>query len=278
MTGPARTPRRQAMVPLVLLWAAGAVTAAAAADTATPPPAAWEGAVGVLGQYGPSYQGAAASKLHLRPGLYLRYGRFSVTTTGGFVTRRNDDVERGLAAELVSRDTLRVRASLRLDAGRDEDSDTMLKGLGNVRRTVRGRLSVVKELGGGWKLGAGLSPDLLSRGGGVLMDAGLSYELPLSPTLRAGAGLTLSGGDSRYMQSYFGVTPEQSQRSGHPVYEPSAGLRDLGFGINLRADLGPHWIGFVNAGTSQLKGPTLDSPLTRRRDTWGLGGGLAWRF
>jgi outer membrane scaffolding protein for murein synthesis (MipA/OmpV family) len=254
-------------------WAQGADGGPAAARPS------WEGAVGLIAQYSPAYQGSAGQELTLRPGLYLRRGRFSITTTGGFVTRQNnDDVQRGVAAELVAREDLRVSLSARLDGGRNENQDPMLQGLGDIRTTVRARLSLVRPFGAGWRFTAGLSPDLLGRGGGVLADLGLSHEWRLTPTLRANAGLSLGAGDRRYMRSYFGVDPAQAARSGHPVYEPSAGLRDLGLGLNLRADLGPHWIGFVNLGASQLLGPTVDSPLTRRTDLWSLGGGLAWRF
>ncbi|HSW09051.1 MipA/OmpV family protein [Aquabacterium sp.] len=275
----ARLAFRSRCLPAVALLL-GVALGAGAAEGQEPAPAqpVWEGAVGVLFRYGPAYQGSESSRLSLRPGLFLRYGRYSATTTGGFVTRSNDEVPRGVSAELVARDDLRVSLSLRLDGGRDDGDDPMLQGLGNVRATVRGRLSAVKDFGSGWKLSAGLSPDVLGRDGGIVLDSSLSYEWRLSPTLRANAGVSLTAGDRRYMQSYFGVTAEQRQRSGHPVYEPSAGLRDLGFGFGLRADLGPHWLGFVNASTSRLQGPTLDSPLTRRRDTWGVGGGLAWRF
>jgi outer membrane protein len=256
--------------------APAAAAAPASAGSAAQP--AWEGAVGALFQYGPSYQGSESSRLRARPGLFLRYGRYSVTTTGGFVTRRNEEVQRGLSADLIARETLRVSLSLRVDGGRDDGDDPMLHGLGRIRPTVRGRLLAVKDFGAGWKLSAALSPDLLGRQGGALADVGLGYEWRLTPTLRANAGMTLTAANQRYMQSYFGVTDEQSQRSGHPVYKPSAGLRDIGLGVGLRADLGPRWLGFVNIGTTQLLGPTLDSPLTRRHDTWGLGGGIAWRF
>lgn len=272
--GPRGAGRRAAALALTACLAAGT---AGAADADTAP--GWEGAVGLLGQYGPSYQGAAGQKLSLRPGLYLRRGRFSVTTTGGFVTRQNnDEVQRGVSAELVSRDDLRVSLSARLDGGRSEGQDPMLQGLGDVRATVRARLSLVVPFGTGWRVTAGLSPDLLGRGGGTLADLGLSHEWRLSPMLRASAGIGLGAGDRRYMRSYFGVDAAQASRSGHPVYEPSGGLRDIGVGLNLRADLGPHWIGFVTLGASQLLGPTLDSPLTRRNDLWSVGGGLAWRF
>ena len=58
------------------------------------PPAAspWEGSVGLILIHSPNYLGAADGRLHARPGLYLRYGRISVTTTGGFVSRRNEAV------------------------------------------------------------------------------------------------------------------------------------------------------------------------------------------
>lgn len=257
---------------------------AQATDAPTRPGAAplvqpvWEGAVGVLFQYGPSYQGSESNHLRLRPGLFLRYGRFSVTTTGGFVTRRNDEVQRGLSADLIQRENLRVSLSARLDGGRDDGDDPMLHGMGRIRATVRGRLQAVKDFGAGWKLSAGLSPDLLGRQGGTLADVGLSYEWRLTPALRANAGLGFTAADRRYMQSYFGVTEQQAQRSGHPAYAPGAGLRDIGWGVGLRAELGPNWLGLVNVGATQLLGPTRDSPLTRRHDTWGIGGGLAWRF
>jgi outer membrane scaffolding protein for murein synthesis (MipA/OmpV family) len=261
---------------------AASAPAAAAASASAPSRLSaqptWEGALGVLFQYGPSYQGSESSRLRLRPGLFLRYGRYSVTTTGGFVTRRNEEVQRGLSADLIDREKLRVSLSLRVDGGRDDGDDPMLHGLGRIRATVRGRLQAVKDFGAGWKLSAALSPDLLGRQGGALADVGLGYEWPLTPALRANAGITLTAASQRYMQSYFGVTPEQSQRSGHPVYTPSAGLRDIGWGVGLRADLGPRWLGFLNAGATQLAGPTLDSPLTRRHDTWRIGGGIAWRF
>lgn len=261
-----------------------AQTSMPAGDAAAKPGAApvtqpvWEGAVGLLFQYGPSYQGSESNRFKVRPGLFLRYGRYSVTTTGGFVTRRNDEVQRGLSADLIQRDNLRVSLSARLDGGRDDGDDPMLHGMGRIRPTVRGRLQAVKDFGAGWKLSAGLSPDLLGRKGGTLADMGLSYEWRLTPSLRANAGLGFTAADRRYMQSYFGVTEEQAQRSGHPVYSPKAGFRDIGWGVGLRADLGPNWLGLVNLGTTQLLGPTLDSPLTRRHDTWGVGGGLAWRF
>jgi len=260
------------------LWLSAAWATEPPAAVSPPERAEWEGAIGLLGQFSPTYAGASDNKFSVRPGLFLRWRRLSLTTTGGFVTRRNDDVQRGLAAELVSRERLRVSLSARFDGGRRDDADPVLNGLGNARATVRGRLSVVHEFGDGWRLGAGLAPDLLGRGGGVLADLSLARDWRLSPTLRLQASIGTSAADRRYLQTYFGITEAQSARTGHPVFRPSAGQREAGAGLGLRAELGPQWIGFVQLNASRLLGDARDSPLTRRSAGASLGGGLAWRF
>lgn len=254
------------------VWAADA-----RADDA-PVRSEWEGAVGLIAHRNPNYLGSGNAQWHLNPGLFLRYGRYSITTSGGFVTRHNDEVERGLAAELVSRDDLRVSLSARIDGGRDASADDNLNGLPDVRPTIRARLAVIRELGNGWRVTGGLNPDLLGRGGGLTADAGVAYEWRLAPGFVATASVGGTWANQRYMQSYFGVTPEQSAASSHPAYRPGSGLRDLGWGLGLRADLGPRWIGFAGLGATRLQGPTLDSPLTTGRSSWNINGGLAWRF
>jgi outer membrane scaffolding protein for murein synthesis (MipA/OmpV family) len=238
----------------------------------------WEGAVGVSVLHSPTYLGSSDYRTRVVPGLFLRYGRFALTTASGFVTRSNDEVNRGVSAELVQRDHLRVTLSARLDGGRDPDADDFLRGLDRIRPTVRARLSALRRFDSGWRLGAALSPDVLGRGGGLLADANVSYEWLLTPHLRGNAGFGLTAADGRYMRSYFGVSAAESVRSGHAEYSPGAGLRDVGVSFGLRADLGPHWVGYANAGTLRLLGPTLDSPLTRGRSGWSASAGLAWRF
>lgn len=269
-------------------WLAAAALCSAGAQAADPPadpasapaPAAprWEGAVGVSVLHSPTYLGSDDFRTRALPGLYLRYGRFAITTASGFVTRSNDEVNRGVSAELVQRDHLRVTLSARLDGGRDPDDDDFLRGLDRIRPTVRARLSAVRRFDNGWRIGAALSPDLLGRGGGVLGDANVSYEWRLTPQLRGNAGIGLTAADGRYMRSYFGVNASESVRSGHAEYTPGAGLRDVGASVGLRADLGPHWVGYAHLSALRLLGPTLDSPLTRGRSGWSTSAGLAWRF
>ena len=58
--------------------------------------------------------GAASSQqvAKIRPALFLRYGRFTITNASGFVTRRSDDVVRGLGIAFANDERLRVNLAL----------------------------------------------------------------------------------------------------------------------------------------------------------------------
>jgi outer membrane scaffolding protein for murein synthesis (MipA/OmpV family) len=163
-------------------------------------------------------------------------------------------------------------------SGRQESSSPDLAGLGDVRRTLRARLGTSYRLDDGWRVGSSITVDALGRDGGTLGDLSAGRDVRLAPNLSLGIGATLTFGDARYLQSYFGITPEQAARSGYREYAPGAGLRDVGFGVGLRGDLGQRWVLFGGASVSRLLGPAADSPLTRRADTWGLNAGVVYRF
>ena len=163
---------------LALCVGAHAGVHAAGVQAADPPPGAskavptrWEGAVGVSVLHSPTYLGSSDYRTRAVPGLFLRYGRFAVTTASGFVTRSNDEVNRGVSADLVQRDNLRVTLSARLDGGRDPDADDFLRGLDRIRPTVRARLSALRRFNSGWRVGLAVSPDILGRDGGVMRRA-----------------------------------------------------------------------------------------------------------
>lgn len=266
------------------LWVAAADAeapppAAAAPEPApAPAPAVWEGAIGLSANYRPEYSGASQKVGKLTPALFLRYGRFTITNASGFVTRRADDVVRGLGLDLVNDSRLRVNLALRFDAGRHENTSAALKGAGNIESTVRARINVGWRFEGPWRLGASWSVDALGRGGGNVGDVSGAWEHHLSPATVLTAGLTLSAAGDRYMQSYYGISDAQAARTGYPVYTPNAGLRDVAGTVGFRTNLGDDWIWLGGVGATRLVGPAARSPLTGNRNGWGLNTGLAWRF
>ncbi len=255
----------------------GSTPAPPAQDKPAPGPV-WEGAIGLNTSYRPEYSGAAAKKIRVSPGFFLRYGRFSFTNTSGFTTRRADDVVRGLGLDLVRSERVRVGLGLRYDGGRAESSSTDLKGMGDIDSTVRVRLSFGYRPPGAWRLGASWSIDALGRGGGDYGDVSVGWGYPIGPRTSISANWNLSLASDRYMQSYYGVSAEQSARSGYPVYDVDAGVRDTSIGLGFRTELGEDWLLLGGVGASRLLRPAARSPLTRDPNGWGLNLGLAWRF
>lgn len=274
---PSSPPTEQAPAP-----AAAPASAADAADPAAKPASAkkdkFEGALGLVLTYGAEYTGGQKRKFSLTPAGFLRYGRISVSGAGGFTTRRADDVERGLAAELVRRSRLRVNLALRYDTGRDEADSEDLRGMGDIEPTVRARLLARYSPDDLWTISLGSSVDLLGRGGGYWADLGVTRGWRLGPDTRLSIGASLAMAGDRYLQHWYGVSEAQSAASGYPVFKPREGLRDIAVAATLRTELTPRWGAFVGLSASRLIGSVADSPIVKDPAGWKATGGLAWRF
>lgn len=257
---------------LVLLGAAVGPGLAAAA------PNDLGGAVTLSVQSGPDYLGARDRGLAVRPGVFVRWGRLSVSSGAGWAARRQDIELRGLGYDLARTETFDATLGLRMDSGRNDSDSDALKGMGDIRRTIRARIGADWRFTPGWQLSGSWTVDAFGRGGGNLGELRLRHEWPLSPmlTLSSGAALTVAG--DRYMQTYFGVTPEQAQRTGYRVYSPGLGLRDLQLYTTLRYELGEHWVLTGGPGLTRVLGPAARSPLTQKKQTWTLSAGAGYRF
>lgn len=252
-----------------------------AADTpaAGAAPRRWSAAVGALVSVGPEFAGASRIDSRLQPGLALRWGRVSLASRSAFAVRgEGASAQGGLRVELVRGGRWRSSLGLRWDSGRDQDSSAQLAGLGDVRGTLRARVSLGYRLDGGWRAGATWTTDLLGRGGGWQGEVNAGHDQRLTPHTALGAGVTLGVGGRRWLQNHFGITPEQSARSGYVVYTPDAGLRDVTLSLGARTELGSGWAVFYGASASRLLGPAAASPLVRERNGWGFSAGVVKRL
>jgi outer membrane protein len=241
-------------------------------------PRRFEGAAGLILASKPAFSGSSDRQLKPELAGFVRWGRITLSGAGGFTTRSQHDVERGLDALLLRRPGLRVNLALRFDPGRRESDSEDLAGMGDVRATVRARLGLTWAPAPQWSVSLASSVDALNRVGGYTVSAGVSRRFDLGPRQRLVLGASLSGAGDRYMQTWYGVTPAQSAASGYAVYDAPEGLRDLSLSAAWRADFDAHWAGFASLGTSRLLGPAADSPLVRKRSVGTLSFGLARRF
>lgn len=239
----------------------------------------WDASIGLVGSYAPEYAGADRQRFRLSPGFYVRWGRISFATRSAFVSRSADPGARGgLRIDLSPSERWRIALGLRYDFGRQESSSDTLRGLGDVPSTLRVRLGTSYRLDDGWSVGGSMTVDAFGRGGGNQGDISVGKIWAPTPDTSVGAGLAVGFAGDRYMQSYFGVTPEQAARTGYRAFEPSAGLRDVSMSLNARTDLGHPWAVFYGGSVSRLLGPAAESPLTRQRGAWAINGGVVYRF
>jgi MipA family protein len=247
--------------------------------TDAPPPRRWAAAVGLVASVGPEFAGSSRVGVNVQPGFALRWGRVSLASRSAFAVRGGDPGARGgLRVELVRSERWRSSLGLRWDSGRDEGDSVDLRGLGDVRGTLRARLSLSYRMDDGWRVAGAVATDALGRGGGWLGDVSVGRDWRLSPATGLGGSLAVGFAGSRWQQNYFGITPEQSLRTGYAVYTPGSGLREAVLSLGGRTELTPRWAVFYGSSISRLLGPPLDSPLVRQRSGWGLSAGVVMRI
>ena len=287
----ARRPRsaagglRAAAVLLAGVWCLGAAAPAGAQDDADAtldapsdaPLAQLRYTLGALVSNGPDYAGGSGRKTGLRPAWAVEHGRFRLSTSRGsaFMGHGLAPRDSGASATLAQGERFSLGASLRIDKGRDAADAPRLAGLPAVRSTLRARLSAGYALAPRWSVGAGLSQDLLGRGGGAQLSGSLGYVWPLTEhsTLSLGAGASL--GDAAYLRSHFGVPAGSA--SPLPAFAPRAGLYSVDAGVELMSAIDRHWVVLGALRVSQLQRDARRSPLTVQPTGYAVSVGLAYR-
>jgi outer membrane protein len=68
--------------------------------------------------------------------------------------------------------------------------------------------------------------------------------------------------DSEYVNTVYGVTAEQSTRSGMPAYQAGSGITSVRLAAAANYQLAPRWMAGVRFMASRLQGDAADSPIT----------------
>ncbi len=154
---------------------------------------------------------------------------------------------------------LHVGAVGEFDFGRDEDDDTILRGLGDIDPTVE--LGIFADYL--WKEFLIVQTSFRHAVSGhesFIGDAGIFFQNRVGKfSYRIGPEVTFSTDD--YVQEYYGITPAQSARSGLPVYDPDGGFVDVGITLTTKYQINEKWgvVGF--ASVDFLLEEVTDSPL-----------------
>jgi outer membrane scaffolding protein for murein synthesis (MipA/OmpV family) len=214
----------------------------------------WRVVLGAAADTQPVYAGADAYRVQGGPVINIQLSDIAFLSTGD-----------GLGVNFLRGDHYRVGAAIAYDRGRLERDDyTNLRGMGDIRAAPVAKVFATYVLSKKFPLILRVDArQILGGADGAVGDVGLYMPLPgSSKKFVMFAGPSVTFGTHHYLQSEYGVTPEQSLPSGHPVFDPHAGMASVGVGFSATRFLTNHWLLNLDAAINKLKGSPDISPLT----------------
>jgi outer membrane scaffolding protein for murein synthesis (MipA/OmpV family) len=214
--------------------------------------------LGAAADLAPIYDGARDYRTKGGPVINIRYKDIAFLSTG-----------EGLGYNFLRGDHYQFGVAMAYDLGRKERDDlTNLHGMGDI-----GAAPVAKIFGSyvlSKKFPLILRVDarqFIGGAQGAVGDAGIYMPLPgSSKTFVMFAGPSITWATHHYLQTLYGVSPEQSLASGHPAYEIAhSGSAAIGGGFSATKFLTPHWLLNIDAAVSQIHGYPAQSPIVESR-------------
>ena len=213
-----------------------------------------EGRVGLAAIAGHQYLGSNERRASLFPTIDYRWA------SGWFA-----GVGNGVGYKFSSDSQWQYGLRLAADFGRKENRSSVLQGLGDIHARpeagafLNWQASRDVTLTSSVRYGAGNDRH------GLLLDVGLRHGLQLATQWRLGMSLSATYANRNYMQSYFGITPEQSANSGYAVSAVGAGVRDVRLGSSLTYFITRDWAATLAVSATSLQGDAKDSVIVRER-------------
>jgi outer membrane scaffolding protein for murein synthesis (MipA/OmpV family) len=152
-----------------------------------------------------------------------------------------------------------LSARLGFEMGRKEDDADRLRGLGDIDMGAKVGMKAAAKFGPAEVFAQ--VDKTIGGSDGFEGEVGIELSRPLTESLIVGASASAVFADENYMQAYFGVTPEQSARSGLARYDARAGLKRADFSISATYMLDANWMVRGKAGVGILLGDAADSPI-----------------
>ena len=237
----------------------------------------WSVTVGVAPVLSPAWQGSRDMALSIFPDLRISYKDVIFAS-----------IPEGLGWNVVNQDGWKAGPLAKVRFGRDEDrggSPFLITG-GSDALVGLGDVDAAAELGGfvEKRLGPWRGRVEVRRGfgghKGVVADGSVAYQARSGRTI-INVGPRATVASKSYIDTYFGIDAEQSQRSGLRPYSPSGGLLSYGVGGSLIRPLNRRSAVTLFTGLDRLADEAGESPLVRergRRLQFTLGVGYGFRF
>ncbi|WP_430691281.1 MipA/OmpV family protein [Klebsiella quasipneumoniae] len=227
--------------------------------------------IGLGGRYAPRYSGSDKQVWQVVPVLQGRNGAFFI------------DTQKGVGYDLKNASGWYFEHTLGYDLGRTDKNAswrtgaTNLKGMGDIDVSLNTALAV------GWQALSWLSVE--GKATLPLTDSqGVSYQasftlIPVQTDQDTIAFQTAAlFGDNRYLNTWYGVNPEQSQRSGYSRYSAPGGFYGIDNSLIWSHQFDAHWGTVLSADYTWLGEHANQSPIVLRRNEAALAAAVTWTF
>jgi MipA family protein len=184
----------------------------------------------------------------------------------------------GIGVNVVSWHGLRAGPVLGMEYGRPESRDQHLRGVGDISPSLAGG-GFISYSAGPYSLVGSLRQAITHSDHGLVGRVAFNYKRVIDQgrfIVAAGPEIDLVNG--AYANTWFGVSEEQSARSGLPVYHAHGGVRDVGVNGSVTYRCSKHIMLRSFVDLRELVGSIQDSPIVQRRTQFLAGAGVAYHF
>ena len=213
-----------------------------------------EGQIGLVGIYGPDYEGSDEYEVSGFPLLDVEVAetvflRRTALGVNAITLQGSDPDDRFIVGPIVN-----------YAMGRDENDNDALNGLGDIDDTFEAGLFLSYETGP-WSFDATGLTDVGDGHEGSTISASAGYGFSPFERLFVNVSVGTEWADDDYMGSVFGISASQAAQSGYQAFDAGAGFKSVGSELLLTYQITDRWAATALIGVDQLLGDAADSPI-----------------
>jgi len=227
--------------------------------------------VGIAAQETTKYSGSNQSTYSILPYLKVQHGNFYL------------DSEKGVGYQYEWDNGLYLGQSFGYYLGRKEknsdwsDGSKKLKGMGNIDAVINSTSTL------GWQFDPYLSFEgnfiaPITDSQGLQYNFGLKFRVFETSTDTLNLSTKANFGDSRYINTFYGVNATQSKNSGYSEYKTNGGLYSYDADLEWTHAFNDNWWSYADLNYTQLTSKAKNSPIVKSSGNTSLTLGLFYSF
>jgi|APFre7841882724_1041349.scaffolds.fasta_scaffold00160_19 outer membrane protein len=210
----------------------------------------WQARIGLGAGMVPDYEGS--NDYQVVPSMYARIhwkSGYSIELEG-----------LALRANLLPNDMWNFGPVVRYRMGREDVENSAVDRMRDIDDSFEAG-AFAKIVVDNWNARLDAVMDIADGHDGYLISIHTGYTILRDSVWRVSAGVSATYADDNYMETYFSVDGDNSDRSGLAAYEADAGFKDIGATLSANYSISKNWGLMGIIGYKRLLGDAEDSPI-----------------